>query len=200
MSASANQTDQQLLHALQQGDTEAFSSLFNLYSPRMLDYVAKVIRSEEDAKDIVQEIFTAIWRRRETLTIQGPIIAYLMGATRNLAIRYIEKNIHAHSFLDSLIQKTEGLTPPTFADYELKELEDQIETAIARLPEKMRNIFFLSRYENLSYLEIASQLNISDTTVKKQISNALKRIRKDIKDDHIFSIFLLGAILQRTDF
>ncbi len=185
-------TDEQLLHLMQKSDEQAFTELYNRHWERLSVYVLRVIRSEEEARDIVQEIFLSIWKRRKVLNIHVPPSAYLLKSARNLSIRHIERSagnedrlarLAAHFGQEASLSASELL--------ELKELETKVNKAIDLLPPKMKEIYLLSRMENRSYKEIATQLGIAGTTVKKQVSNALKVIRKEIGDHSAFLLCCL---------
>lgn len=188
--------DIELLQLIRSGDRRAFEEMYNRYALSMIDYIVKVLRSEDEAMDIIQEIFISLWKRRETLEIQTSLKSYLFRSARNLSIRYIEQHLSKENFLETLVSQFDGFAPSVVTDLEVKELEEQINDAVRNLPEKMREIFQLSRFENLSYHEIAERLQISDTTVKKQISNALKRIRQDVSNDTRFSLILTFLFLS----
>lgn len=174
-------TDEQLLLSLREGEEGAFTEIYNRHWEQMALYVLKVIRSREEARDIVQEVFVSIWRRRQELVISGTLIAYLLRSVRNLSIRYIERNLNRYQFLDILSDHVNHLTGLSDVNLvELKQLEDRVDKAISALPPKMREVYILSRQENLSYREIAQKLGIAETTVKKQVSNALKNIKNDL--------------------
>lgn len=174
-------SDEQLLLLLHEGDEGAFTEIYNRHWEQMALYVLNVIHSREEARDIVQEVFVSIWRRRRELVIGGSLIAYLLRSVRNLSLRHIERNLHRYEFMDNLTTQLDHLqATPAVNLAELKQLEEKVDKAIAALPPKMREIYLLSRQENLSYREIAQQLGIAETTVKKQVSNALKSIRTDV--------------------
>lgn len=174
-------TDEQLLLSLREGEEGAFTEIYNRHWEQMALYVLKVIRSREEARDIVQEVFVSIWRRRQELVISSTLIAYLLRSVRNLSIRYIERNLNRYQFLDILTEHADHLTGQSAVNLiELKQLEDRVDKAVAALPPKMREVYLLSRQENLSYREIAQKLGIAETTVKKQVSNALKHIKNDL--------------------
>jgi RNA polymerase sigma-70 factor (ECF subfamily) len=174
-------TDEQLLLFLREDEAAAFTEIYQRYWEQMALYVLKVIHSREEARDIVQEVFVSIWKRRKELVVSGPLIAYLLRSVRNLSIRHIERNLDRYKFIDSLTEQMDKLPGlPEVNMIELKQLEEQVDKAIAALPPKMREIYLLSRQENLSYREIAQKLGIAQTTVKKQVSNALKNIRTDV--------------------
>ncbi|QES90227.1 RNA polymerase sigma factor [Rhizosphaericola mali] len=197
MSLYASYNDTQLLSFIKSGNAEAFKEIYERYWERMADYVIKVIKNETEAQDIVQEIFISIWKRREIIEIKGELLAYLLKSARNLSLRYIEKNLNKQSFYQSLNNHLNDFQFTNFTALELKELEEQINNAIEALPAKMQEIFKLSRFENLSYKEISERLNIADTTVKKQISNAIKIIKKDVDNNQSDKIVLfIIAILS----
>ncbi|MHA4806965.1 RNA polymerase sigma factor [Flavitalea flava] len=177
----SNNTDEQLLLLLRQGEEGAFTEIYGRYWEQMALYVLKVIRSEDEARDIVQEVFVSIWRRRADLVIKGPLIAYLLKSVRNLSLRFIERNLNRNQFLATLTDHLQlGNDLPAVNLIEFRQLEERVDRAIAALPPKMREIYRLSRQENLSYREIAQKLGIAETTVKKQVSNALKSIKNDV--------------------
>jgi RNA polymerase sigma-70 factor (family 1) len=176
----SSHTDSELLALLKDGEEAAYTEIYNRYWEQMSLYVLKVIRSEGDAQDIVQEVFVSIWKRREVLEVKGTLVAYLLRSVRNLSIRYIETHITKRDFLRTLSDSVQHLDLSGVNALELEQLEAQITGAIAGLPPKMREVFLLSRQENLSYKEIAHRLHIAETTVKKQVSNALQLIRTDL--------------------
>ncbi|QNL51072.1 RNA polymerase sigma-70 factor [Olivibacter sp. SDN3] len=176
---------------LRQGDRQAFSKLYDLYWEMLYCYVVRVLRDKEDAMDVVQDTFISLWQQRAALGEVQSLQAYLKAMARYKAMKCIRDNIRKHDYLESLLdcftqheESPEGLMVA-------HELRGIIDAEIERLPTMMRKVFILSRRENLSYKEIASKLVISDKTVKKQISNALRILRSKINDPHVTSLLLL---------
>ena len=184
-------TDEQLLDLLRKDDKQAFAEIYDRYWEQMSLYVLKVTRSTEDACDIVQDVFVSIWKRRYEINISGSMKAYLLKSVRNLSIRYIEKNINKQDFLSSLSAHCQQLNMQTTNTLELQELESRVAGVVARLPHKMQEVYVLSRHENLSHKEIAHRLGIAETTVKKQVSNALKLIRTEVSSADIMALIFL---------
>lgn len=180
MPALQSYTDLELIELMRNDDEDAFAEIYRRYSQKLISYSLKVIKVKEQTKDIVQEVFISIWKRRASLKISGDLSPYLFKAVRNLSIRYIEKNITQKDFTSRFTLFTQHLAPSSYTTLEIQELEEKIESAINNLPPKMREVYNLSRFENLSYKEIASRLGIAETTVKKQVSNALHIIRNEI--------------------
>lgn len=168
--------DLELVLLINQEEEQAFTEIYNRYWEKMASYAVRLTKSEEEAADIVQEIFVSIWNRRTTLTIKSTLGAYLIRSTRNLCLRYIERNIHTDNFLDKITEQAVDNSLNIEESISLKELQENIDLGIAKLPKKMREVYLLSRDEQLSYREIAEKLSIAEGTVKKQVSNALKII------------------------
>lgn len=193
MDAYSTYTDEQLLSLLRNDDEAAFTTLYRRYLPQLSLRVWKIIRVEEDARDIVQEVFMSIWRRRRELDIQGSFPAYLGKSVRNLSIRYIQHNINRSDFLAALGEATRHLSAlPATHSLEVKQLQEQLAAAVAGLPPKMQQVYLLSRQHQLSHKEIGRRLGIAETTVKKQISNALKLICK--KGDFSITLLMLAFL------
>lgn len=168
--------DSELILLIKQKEEQAFTEIYNRYWEKMASYAIRLTKSEEEAADIVQEIFVSLWNRRNILVIKSTLGAYLIRSTRNLCLRYIERNINTCDFLDKITEQAVDNSLNIEESISLKELQENIDLGIAKLPKKMREVYLLSRDEQLSYHEIAKKLNIAEGTVKKQVSNALKII------------------------
>ncbi len=186
---------------MRRGDAAALSMLYDRYWEDMSLYVLKITQSYEDAADIVQDIFITLWKRRSDLAIRGALRPYLMTAVRNRSIRYIQNNMNQQRFLSGLSAHYKQLAPAAGHDrhLEARELEEQLTSVVSRLPSRMREVFILSRKENLTNKEIAARLNIAETTVKKQVSNALKVLRIEAGILSL-AIVLLGIIAGIASF
>ena len=168
-------SDTLLLQQMQQGSTRAFEMLFEKYWQKGYSAAYKRLKSHDDAKDIVQEVFTYIWINRETTLIEN-LSAYLHVAIRNKTIRVLSKQKPIHSFfevLDTLSDKS------SFADSPLlwKEFMNAYETLLKSLPPKRQAIFKLRYEENLSTKNISDQMNISRKTVQNQLLKAVETLK-----------------------
>lgn len=168
------QTDQELWNAIQADDELAFRTLFDRHYKSLCYTAYKVFSDEHQAKDIAQEVFLNLWRRRAAINIHTSVAAFLRRAVVNKSIDHVRaKKI---DFEDCTIpDKASNIEQQQL---ELKELKSLIHHTVNQLPERCRLIFSLSRFEELSHKEIASQLNISEKTVENQITKALKLLRK----------------------
>jgi RNA polymerase sigma-70 factor (family 1) len=173
-------TDEQLLISLRKDDAGAFTEIYERYWNKLLVYTMRVIRQQHDAEDIVQELFVSIWRRRDALDIEHALSTYLYNSVRYLAFRYIEKNSTYSDYLQRLALRIAGEevnAPGLEAEIFGRELEGQIDRLIGQLPERMQEVFILSRRHHLSYKEIADRLSISEETVRKQVYKSLQILR-----------------------
>lgn len=168
--------DDVLLVLLKEDNKGAFDVIYLRYWERLYCYLLKAIKDAEEAEDILQEIFVSLWKRRRNLDSIECLNTYLFSCVRYMGFRYIRNEIKKNDFRRSwafLFQEEDNLSELKITANELSRL---LNNEIDKLPVKMREVFILSRKNELSYKEIAYKLNISDKTVKKQINNALKHL------------------------
>ncbi|MBK9736043.1 MAG: RNA polymerase sigma-70 factor [Saprospiraceae bacterium] len=154
-------------------------SLYGQFYEKLCNQVYFILHDSDIAEDIVQEVFVEIWKKREDLNVLLSIEAYLKRACRNRALNFIRDN-HIKWEEESTLVGFEDAGFTTDQYLSAEELNIKIQRLISDLPEKCGIIFSLSRYEDMSYSEIASELNISVKTVENQISKALKVLRSEI--------------------
>jgi len=171
--------DKNLLNLLRDGNAEAFNILYNRYSPILYVHACRMLRDSDLAKDIVHDLFTMLWYRRDDIRIDSSLKSYLYRAVRNRVLDLFAKEKVRINYQKQIISSKE-IDDMQESPFQTKELEGIIEVELQRLPEQMRNVFLLSRLEEKSYKEIAAELHIAEGTVKKQIYLALKRLKRRI--------------------
>lgn len=185
-----NVSDADLTHLIKTGDHVAFTELYNRYWAVLFQHAVKLLKNEDEAVDIVQDVFSTIWIKRAGLNINTSLKSYLYIAVRNKIVSIIRHHkVHEH-YLDSLSGLIEKGVYETDEKVRFKEFSVQIESEIDKLPAKMKTIFELSRNQGLSHNQIAIKLQISDGTVKKQIYNALKLLKVKL-DLFVFIILFI---------
>jgi len=168
--------------------------IYRTYWEDVFDIALKKTGDEAVAQDITQEIFISLWENRAAINLSGSLGAYLHGAVKYKVINYFRsgsvKEQH-HTALITLMDEQHAAA----ADDQLilKELHLEVDAAIALLPEKMQLVFSMSRKQEKSIKEIASELDISVQTVKNQISAALKLLKKSLS-----YILLIAALIGLT--
>lgn len=177
--------EKELVDSIRRGNSKSFELVFKTYYPRLCTYAYDYTRQLEAAEDLVKDFFLHFWNHREQLEIKTSLSGYLFRAVHNQCVNYLQrqKKLKVEVPSDNLCMIELKLKRPYSADYPIgnllaRETEAQILQAIENLPQQCREIFKLSRFEELSYKKIAEQLNISECTVKVQIYRALKKIRK----------------------
>ena len=138
--------------------------------------------SKNVAEELAMDIFIYLWENRETFQIQLSLKAYLFQAAKNKCLNELRKKKETVG-LDGVEVSTINTSVSTL---ETEELYRLIQEAVFSLPDKCRNIFLLSRSENLTNQEIARRLNISVKTVEGQITTALKKIKKILGDQYSY--------------
>ncbi len=181
MNITDNSTDTLLLELLKRGNMSAFEKVFTRYYSTLCAYARLFIRSGDVCENIVQELMLWIWENHSELHINDSLSRYLFTATRNRCLKHISHEMVERRVLDEMHKKLHGqFESPDF--YIVRELEERIQNAVARLPDSYRQAFELNRYERKTYDEIASMLGVSSKTVDYRIQQALRLLRISLKD------------------
>ncbi|GAB3349007.1 RNA polymerase sigma-70 factor [Arachidicoccus ginsenosidivorans] len=183
--------DEKLSKMMCQGDLDAFAALFNRYHEPLFDFAFKLIQDKEEAADIIQDIFMSLWNRRFELEFSHSIKAWLYQAVRFRAAKYIHHLQRKREILGELIQylpQIEHNSPATSLEHH--QLDNSIKNAIEGMPARMKEVFVLSREQQLSHREIGLKLNIAESTVKKTVQNALRFIREKSIIDLVLVLIL----------
>lgn len=177
MGVYRSHSDSELAYLLTQGDELAFTEIYNRFYGVLFIHASKRLNDEEEAKDVLHQLFESLWLKRVQLAPDGNLSAYLYTAVRNRVLDVFAHQKVENKYVDSLqsyIDQDHILT-----DYLVREKQMAllIEQEIAALPPKMREIFVLSRKANKTHKEIALELGISELTVKTQVKKALRILR-----------------------
>ncbi|NIG55104.1 RNA polymerase sigma factor [Chitinophaga sp. Cy-1792] len=184
MSAYSQYSDSDLVQLMKQDDDRAFTEIYHRYWKRLFTLALHRLGSRQMAEDVVQEVFSGLWQRRNHTIIEVPE-AYLAVATRYAAIRQLAKMKLSVDTAD---------VPETWLKYDddaaaVRFLQQSMEEQLQLLPEKCRLVFDYSRNKGLSNKEIARELQISEKAVEKHITKALQRLRIQLRHYlHLFSI------------
>jgi len=167
---------------------EKVELLFRKYYAGLCKSLYRMLRDATFAEDIVQEVFMKVWEKRETLQMDEAIQSYLYRSCYNTALNFL-KTQKQSTDIDTLeIPVAGGETAEK--NLNLLETEAEILIAIDMLPPKTKLVFSLSRFEELSYKEIAERLDISLKSVEKHMGIALQRLRENLKE-YLVAVLLL---------
>jgi RNA polymerase sigma-70 factor (ECF subfamily) len=185
-----NYTKQSIsIEKIRLSDVQDLEMLFRSSYNYLCVYAENITGDALQAEDIVSNLFVKLWEKREQLHIHTTFGAYLTSAVRNEALNYLkhaEVKKRYHATTEYQLMHVDLLNPSSAADTPLsdlleKELKEQIETALRTLPPQCREIFTLHKIDDLSYQEVADQLNISINTVRTQLMRAMKKMRFALK-------------------
>lgn len=173
-----------------EANVDAFKEIYDRYFDALFIHAMKRLRNKEEAQDVVQDVFTVLWSRKDNISLTESLPAYLFTAVRNRIL-----NVISHKHVESnYIQSIQEFVNQEFCrtDHLLREndLATLIDKEISSLPLKMQEIFVLSRKEHRSHKEIAKELQLSEQTVRKQVQNALKILRVKLTSILIILLFV----------
>ncbi len=160
--------------------TVQFETIFRAHFKNLHGYACSILKDEFVAEEMVQNVFCRLWERKEKLKVAESYSAYLYRAVYNECLNYLRHNkiIATHRAHALQTGSEHDETDPAA----IKELRQRIDKALNELPERCRTVFYLSRYEELSYREIGDKVGMSVRGVEKQISKALKLLRSHLAD------------------
>lgn len=189
---SSKSSDEKLLLQLKKGNRVAFNELYLRYWEELYRFGYSIMKDESGTKDILQDIFLAIWKNREDQHITN-LRSYLMKSVKFAVTRALrngglseEHQEYLHALPTNNIEEK----------IDLEDLEEEVKTILENLPHRSREVFYLSRFKHLSNKEISEYLGISKRTVEWHISNALQELKFSINRvaTVFFSILLLEYI------
>ena len=179
-------TDPTLFSLVKQGNQIAFKQVYDKYWDRLYMYCFKILNDTWLAEDVLHEVFTQIWIRKEELEITN-LKSYLFNAVRNRALLKIRDD--KFTKLDEAIVSKLELIPEIEQEFDKNDTILAINRASKELPDRCRDIFYMSKIQHYSSAEIAKHFNISQRTVENQISLALKHLRKELGTTLIILLF-----------
>lgn len=179
MAIYSNYSDQDLMALLKLGDHTAYTEVFNRYNAPLYLHAFNKLRDEDEALDVVQEMFTKLWVKRALLDTENNLAGYLFKGVRNSIFDLIKhkKIVTAYEEAFSGFAANYVMTDHLIRE---KQFAALIEREIAALPPRMREVFELRRKENLSNKEIAVRMNIAESTVADQMKKAIKILKMRI--------------------
>ncbi|AYL95716.1 RNA polymerase sigma-70 factor [Mucilaginibacter celer] len=187
--------NEQLIPLLLSGDEATFEGVYKHFIRPLHVYAISILRDEDTAKGMVQNVFLKLWERRERLQFSGSIKAYLYGAVYNECLNNlrhqkvkVDHQQHVWYMTKDNADESTGM--------ELLDLKEKLQQAMNELPEKCRTVFQLSRFEDLKYQEIADELGISIKTVENQMGKALKTLRLKLVDYLPLLIWFISRALN----
>lgn len=173
------QTSNKIQESFRKGDEKAFELLFITNFTKVKYFIKGLIKSEEDAEELAQDVFVKLWINKDTIDFGKSMNAFLHTAARNATINYLKKKFMHDTYVNEQLYK-DAMQESVEDVYYAQETALLIKMAVSQMPERRREIYEMSRNNGLSNDEIAVRLDISKKTVENQLSLALNEIRKII--------------------
>ncbi|UBM61007.1 sigma-70 family RNA polymerase sigma factor [Marinilongibacter aquaticus] len=168
--------ESELLARIAGHDREAFTVLYTQYLQQIYQFVYLFTKSKDESEELSQEVFIKVWIKRESLGEVKSFRNYLFRMTKNLVIDHIRKQ---RQFEDISENEEQYAANPKFeADIILEDSFSLLERAVHKLPQKRRQIFEMNVKMEMSLDEIAEQMNISKSVVKKQLYAARHSVKE----------------------
>ena len=170
---------QHLILLLKNDDRDAFTELYNQYWKRVYNFCRLYLSNSQDAEEVVQEVFVKLWDLRHAINEDQSFDGFLFIITRNFIFNQHRRQVNEETYRKTVLDALNVYDNPE-QELEANDLNAYIDQLINLMPPRRREIFVLSRYQNLSYKEIAAQLHIAEKTVEHQISEALRFLRSRV--------------------
>jgi len=193
----SKQTDTDLIYQLNKHNLSVYETIYKQYWVLLYQHARRILVDDALAEDIVQDIFINLYQKMGDISADLDIRKWLYSCVRNRAIDYLRKDKVRKHYVEQL-DKYLNRQPP-IAEQRLleKELNEQIDAEIAKLPPKTRKVFELRWKNYLSHDEIAVATSASVGTVRKQVQNAVKRLRNSLHRLPFLQVPLILIVTQR---
>lgn len=159
-----------------------FDQIYIVYFSRMQRFAKEYVLSDEDAENIVQDVFVLLWEKREVLDVKVSLAAYLFALVKNKCLDHLRHQTVAQEYNQELHTKLSALEELNQVFSSDEDVERIVTKAVQALPVRCREVFIKSRMDGKKNKEIADELNISVNTVENQIGIALRKLRVELKD------------------
>lgn len=190
--------ERKLVLRLIEGDEDAFCELYAAYKNRLLYFAMKFVKSREFAEDIFQDAFTVVWQGRRFINPDASFSSYLYTIVRNRILNQIRDMTNEDQLKEHILSQAVDATNDTKSEILLNDLKEIIGRALEQLTPRQREVFKMSRDQQMSHKEIADALGVSVNTVQEHISVSLKVIRtyltkySDTTADMLLILFCLN--------
>jgi RNA polymerase sigma-70 factor (ECF subfamily) len=176
-------------------DKNAFELIFKTYYQQLCSFSQKYVTDPDVAEGIVQDLFVYLWQNMDRLLINTSLKSYLFQAVRNRAFNHLKHLKTRQEHTEYTLHNEQGFTSSE-KTLEIKDLQKKIDSGIAQLPDKCRQIFLMSRSEGKKYKQIAEELGISIKTVENQMGKALKIMRSELGDYLPIALLIMLDLLS----
>jgi len=170
--------EKEWLIRLKSGDENAFKQLYQLYSGRIYGNLLKLVKKEEIAQELLQDVFLKAWMRRGMIDQEKSFRSYLFRIAENMVTDFFRKAAVDRKLRSWLISRATDISFSTEHILHYKDSDTLLKRAIQQLPPQRRQVFILCKIEGQSYKDVSRQLGISPSTISDHIVKASHSIKK----------------------
>ena len=185
-------TERELVEEVKEGIASAFDKLYEAYYHKLYSFALSILKSKEDAEEVVQNTFFKIWEKRKNIESNHSFESFLFTVAYNATVDLLRERLRERKYRENILDKATSYYNLEEA-IEFSDLLVHVEKIVAELPPRKHEIYQLSRVNHLSYTEIAEKLNISIKTVENSINFSMNFIKKRLGKDSLI-IFLYAAL------
>lgn len=189
--------ERELLLALQQGSRQAFEQIYHRFAPRLTVKLIQLVKSEEIAEDLLQDIFIKIWEMRSEIIIDRSFSAFLFTIATNLSYNSFRAATREQVRLANLNLKENY--SHIEEDLEFNETHHLFEEALSQLTDRQRTVYVMHKLDGKSYKEISGLLQISHSAINQHIQSANRQIRSFMKSrlPNIMFLLVSAAVIDK---
>ncbi|WP_258103454.1 RNA polymerase sigma factor [Marinoscillum sp. MHG1-6] len=187
-------TLEEAIEKLKNDDQRGFDHVFHLYHKKIFYFCIQKGLDQGSAEEIVQEVFTKLWRVRSSLNAQGNIQSYIYSIAKNTILDEFRRRIKQKAAEEHQLHLLQPVNS-TQNDVIFNELKDLIRTQLEQMPDKRRLVLEMSRFEGLTNKQIAHKMGISVKTVESHLTLALQTFREVLKRSEIISLAFIFSLL-----
>lgn len=187
--------DVDLLGKLKAGDELAFERLYQIYSPQIYKKLLKLLKQENIAEELLQDVFVKVWEKRDVIDLEKSFRAYLYRIAQNLVYDLFRRAAFDRKMLAELISSSTEVYDPVTDAYSEKDYNTILQQVVAILPEQRRKIYTLVKIEGKSYAEVSKLLGISTSTVSDHIVKANVMLKEHFAANHLILAALVASFI-----
>ena len=175
--------DIELVEKLQRGDVEAFDLIYEKYSGKLYAFGLKYLRSKDEAEELVQSVFLKLWENYKNLKKESSFKSYLFTIAYNDICKLFRKRNYQQKFIADTLYENSQSSSETENGVDYQSVLERVQQIVNKLPERQKTIYLKSREEGKSTKEIAEEVGLSPGTIDNYISEALKFIRNQLRNE-----------------
>lgn len=183
--------------ALKNGDRNAFKNIFEEYAKRIFVFAKGYLKSNQEAEEVVQEVFIKIWNVKDSINTDLSFKSYLFKITYNYIREVFLKKGKEIRYMHELIDSSVDFDNRTEEQIDYSSLLELVDKLVEQLPPRQNEVIILKRKQGLPVKEIALLLDISPRTVEKHLAEALKSLKRALSEENIAGLLFFSLFLNQ---